>query len=583
MLLLEFNDLVKSYNGKTVFTNASGKIYRGDRIGLTGANGSGKTTLLNILAGRESPDAGRVGRLPSSFFYLEQSPRFDSGNTVLAEILQFAEREKHNAPPAVLGNLAQKALLQAGLSDSLFSRKIESLSGGEKTKLALTKALLGECELLILDEPTNYLDTAGLEWLEEFLLAGGKTLLVVSHDRFFLDRVVTKIWEMTPRGLACYEGNYTAYRQQKQNEETYLLKEYEKQQQAIKHLQEVVARQKERYRNAHRAAGQNDFYRAKAKKQANIMKAKASALARLEKEKKEKPKRPVSPAYEIINRWYTAAKMPAVIAHADGLGKAYGGKHVFRDLAFSLRRQDKVAVIGPNGSGKTTLLRIIAQIDRDYEGSLRVSPAVKIGYLSQALDHLHEQASILEEVLATGSPAKDARLLLACLLFRGDDVHKKIGQLSMGEKGRVAFARLILSGATFLVLDEPTNHIDMLSRESIEDVLAAFAGPVLFVSHDRYFIRSLANRIFYLADGKLQQYNGGYDAYLSLHRRRQEAGSATGGQDLADEIRRLENELAYLGGRLDTIKDETEKAETAAKFLATARKLNEYKTRLRSS
>jgi ATPase subunit of ABC transporter with duplicated ATPase domains len=324
-------------------------------------------------------------------------------------------------------------------------------------------------------------------------------------------------------GLACYEGNYTAYRQQKLNEEAYLLKEYEKQQQAIKHLQEVIARQKERYRSAHRMAGQNDFYRAKAKKQAKAMKAKVSELARLEKEKKEKPKRPVSPAYEIINKWYTVVKMPAIIAHADSLGKSFGGKSVFREISFSLRRQDKVAVIGPNGSGKTTLLRIIAQIDRDYEGSLRVSPAVKIGFLSQELDHLHEQASILEEVLATGAPAKDARLLLACLLFRGDDVHKKIGRLSMGEKGRVAFARLILSGATFLVLDEPKNHMDMLSRESIEDVLASFAGPVLFVSHDRYLIRSLANRIFYLAAGKLQQYDGGYDAYMSLYRERQEA------------------------------------------------------------
>ena len=235
-MLLEFNGLAKSYNGKTVFSNAGGIIYRGDRIGLIGANGCGKTTLLNILTGRESPDAGRIGKPSSPFFYLEQIPRVNGNNTVLAEILQYAEKEFYNTPPSVLDSMAKKALSRTGLAESLFAQVTNSLSGGEKTKLALAKAHLSSCELMILDEPTNHLDTDGLEWLEDFLLTGSKTLLLVSHDRFFLDRVVTKIWEMTPRGITCYEGSYTAYMQQKRNEEAYSRKEYEKQQRAFKHL-----------------------------------------------------------------------------------------------------------------------------------------------------------------------------------------------------------------------------------------------------------------------------------------------------------------------------------------------------------
>ena len=323
---------------------------------------------------------------------------------------------------------------------------------------------------------------------------------------------------------------------------------------------------------AYRAAGQNDFYRAKAKKHANRTKAKKRELARLEENKLEKLKREVAPAFELINK-QPAERLPKHLIGVRDFTKSYGERVVFQDLTLDLLRGDRIAIIGPNGAGKSTLLQAIAGIE-EADGTISTSPQVKLGYLPQELDHLHPEHTILEEVVA-GDLAQ-ARQLLASLMFRGELVEKKISALSMGEKARVAFAKLILSDANVLLLDEPTNYLDIISREKIEDVLDQFQGSIIFVSHDRYSIRRLATKIAVAKERSFKLYRGGYDYYLE--KSREETGTVDFGQ-LKAEINRLECQLAFLGGRLSTCFEE-EKEQLDREFKSAALKLKAYREKL---
>lgn len=576
MVNLHFAGLSKSYGAKTVLENISGSINPTDKIGLVGRNGVGKTTLARILAGREASDAGQIEVSPprAKILYLEQYPVFGEEDTVYQMVLEAARK---NPRLQDVHTEVQKALNRLGIGVTRWGQRANSLSGGEKTKLSLCRILVSDFDLLLLDEPTNHLDLDNCEWLEDFLAKLTQPLVVISHDRFFLDRVVSKIWELTSQGLQVYEGNYSAYRRQKEIEERTLEREYEKQQQKIRHLKQVINERRNWYQKAHTAAGTNDFYRSKAKKHASVLKAKERELERHEKEKVAKPAQLPAPAFAVLNKNVTGKRFPRILLRGEKVGKAFGEKVLFQDVSFTIRRGDKIALIGPNGTGKTTLLKIIAGCLADYEGKVRVSPAVKIGYFAQELDNLNPAASVLDEVLAGEAVVEEARLLLACLLFRGDAVYKRIGDLSMGEKGRVAFAKLILSGANFLVLDEPTNYMDIESREAIEKALADFGGSFILVTHDRYFL-GLTNRIFALEAGKLRCYHGNYEYYLA--KKREETGSdraADQEEDVAANIIRLECELAYLGGKLDECKDEEEKERLEARFLQVARELNHYK------
>ena len=290
----------------------------------------------------------------------------------------------------------------------------------------------------------------------------------------------------------------------------------------------------------------------------------------------------MSPAFEIINKSIIGKKFPRFLVQGKNLYKRYGSREIFQDVAFNIKHQDKIAVLGENGVGKTTLLKIICGLDKDFSGKLEISPSVKIGYFAQELDNLNSEATILDDVLVEGHTVEETRLLLASLLFRGDDVFKKIGNLSMGEKGRVAFAKLILSGANLLVLDEATNYMDIVSREKIEEALEEFGGSIIFVSHDRYFIRRLANRIFLVEDKKLRCFEGDFEYYLAKCKH-QEAQEEIGEdyRTISENIKRLELELAFLAGKLDEVADEEEKEKLNERFLTVARELNKNKKLLK--
>lgn len=579
---LSFEKLGKIYGGQVVFTDISGEIDSGDIIGLIGVNGVGKTTLARILGGLEPFDSGQVNVFPSSgkVLYVEQFPAFEPDVSVYEEVFRSASVGMGEKTSEVSGKV-KKVLNKMGMEETMWNQKAASLSGGEKTKLSLCRAMVREFDFLLLDEPSNHLDMESCQVLEEYLLGLGKPVLAISHDRYFLDTVANKIWELTGEGLKVYEGNYSDHKKQKEIETRNAEKEYEKQQARIEHLKRVISDRKNWYASAHKGAGQNDFYRSKAKKHASVIKAKERELEKLEENKLERPGKDVSPAFEVINKNVSPVKFPPVLMRGENLSKSFGEKVIFDNASFCIGRGEKVALVGPNGAGKTTFLRMVCGLDRDFLGTISITPSVKVGYFAQELDGLDEEASILEYAAGKDIPPGEARLLLASLHFRRDEVFKRIGDLSMGEKGRTAFARLILSGANMLVLDEPTNYMDIVSREKIEEVLREFNGSILFVSHDRYFIKRLATKIFRKKDQKIVSYEGGFDYYLQKSREEKEIID-TGGEykTLTDDIRRLECRLAFLSGQINQVQDEEEKQRIDLEFIKTARELNAVKAAL---
>lgn len=563
-------NLSKDYEGKTVFENINGSVDEGDRIGLIGANGIGKTTLVKIISGRETASGGSISISPSrvKISYLSQSlneyneeefyKNFDKHSTDLKRLMQ-----------------------QIGIEEESLERQADTLSGGEKTKLMLSDALLKDSDLLILDEPTNHLDIESISFLEKIINRLKKTIIIISHDRYFLDRTVNKVWELSRSELREYSGNYRNYKEQKENEQKNILKEYGKQQREIKHLNEIIAEKKQWFEKAHNAAGQNDFYRAKAKKHISVMKSKEKQLERLKENEIEKPGEELSPCFQIINKSIINMKLPRYIMEVRKLDKSFDTKHVLQSVSFHICKGDKAAITGRNGSGKTTLLRIINSIDKDYEGSVYINPSIKIAYFSQQLENIDYERSILDNLLEEGVTANEARTLLASLLFRGDDVFKKAGVLSLGERCRVSIAKIILSGANLLILDEPTNYMDITSKEKIEEVLKLFKGSIIFVSHDRYFMNAIANRVFEIQNGKINIFEGNYDSYLAEKQEKAiKENTAEDYRNIKDNIARLECELAFIGGRLDEKLEEEEKKKMNDRFLLAAKELRTLKNKI---
>lgn len=585
---LSFDNLFKDFGSGTVLNKVTGEINEGEIIGLIGANGVGKTTLAKILAYMEISDSGKVNYSPNNLRvkYVDQFPVFKENTTVYEEVMTdlLGKNQINFLNPEVEAR-ARKALNSIGLDEKMWYQQAASLSGGEKTKLSLCKAMVSEFDFILLDEPSNHLDAEGCEALEKYIISlgnRGKSALVVSHDRYFLDAVTRKTWELTSQRLTVYDGNYSAYRQQKEIETRNAEKEFNKQQAHIQQLKKAISDRRDWYASAHKAAGQNDFARSKAKKHAGVLKAKEKQLERLEKHKVEKPITGVSPAFEVINKGVSSNKLPPTLITGINLVKKYGDKVIFNKAGFTVNRGDKVAIIGKNGSGKSTLLKMICSLDEKFGGTISVTPAVKIGYFAQDLDNLDMNDSILDYVVDQGVAVEEARLLLARLLFRGDAVFKTIGCLSMGEKGRVAFARLILSGTNLLVLDEPTNYMDILSREKIEEVLEEYTGAVLFVSHDRFFVKRLANKIFAIQSQDLVTFDGNYQYYLEKvreDRERQKIGAEY--QELSDNILRLEHMLSLLSVELSRVRDGEEKHRLDKEFIDTARELTVFKNALK--
>ncbi len=570
-----FEGLFKSYHGKMVLANINGGIGNGEKIGFIGSNGIGKTTLSRILAGVENPDMGSIEYRPHNalIIYLQQSPDFQPGASVYEELYQTVSKNADVDQP--IDTIVKKSLNQMEIHESLWGRQATSLSGGEKTKLMLCKVLTRDFDLLILDEPTNHLDIESAASLEKTLQQIKQSVLIISHNRYLLDRVADRIWELTAAGLKSYKGNYSAYKVQKENEDKHNAKEYEKLQLRIEQLNRTI---RER-RNWLASAEKNSDYKNAAKTQASAIKAKEKELARLLSGKLEKPRQVPLPAFDFIHKFHVESnKLSPVIIRANRLFKAYGDNVVLQDLSFTIGRGEKVALLGENGAGKTTLLKILCGVDRDFQGQLSLDRALKIGYFSQEIEELNPEQTILENVIATNKSTEDIRTLLACLLFRKNDVFKKVKGLSMGEKSRVAFTKLILSGANFLVLDEPTNYLDIAAREKIEEVLEGYAGGILFVSHDLYFVQRIACKIILLEQASLKYYDGNYDYYLQ--RRKNEWTSDKDQLDfitIRNRIMQLECDLAFIGGKLNDRLNEDEKKRLNLEYLRKAQELKQLR------
>jgi ATPase subunit of ABC transporter with duplicated ATPase domains len=576
-----FENLYKDYSGKEVFSTISGRINEGERVGLIGINGVGKTTLAKLLAGLEEYERGSIKYAPSyiKVVYMNQSLEADKESTVYKELYEVYKNQGQEDSKAAVE--VEKTLNKMELKKEIWENGIHSLSGGEKTRLLLCRALAEDFDLLILDEPTNHLDVESIQWLEKFINKLNKTIIIISHDRYFLDKTTNKIWELSKDELREYEGNYSAYRVQKEVELRNTLREYDKQQAKIEHLEEIINERKNWFLSAHKAAGQDDFRRAKSKKHVSIMRAKEKELERTLENKIERPKSDAAACFEILNKNIINTKLPQYLIQISDLNKSFGDRTIFSNASFSLKRGDRTALVGSNGSGKSTLFKIICGFDKDYLGNIGVNPSVKIGYFAQELEGLNYEKSILDNVLYEGYTQGEARLLLACLLFRGDAVFKTVKHLSMGEKCRVAFAKLILSGANVLVLDEATNYMDIVSKEKLEDMLLEFQGSIVFVSHDRYFVKKLANSIAAIEDKKIVTYAGSYDDYMNFKEEKfLKSSSSFDYQDIKDNISKLECTLAFLSGRFNEKLTEEEKEKLNAEFIKTAREINVLKAKL---
>ncbi|MBE6005341.1 MAG: ABC-F family ATP-binding cassette domain-containing protein [Lachnospiraceae bacterium] len=457
-MILNIANLNKTYIGKQVLKDVTFHIEDKEKAAIVGINGSGKTTLIRCILGQEEPD---------------------DSETVIA----FSKDKK-------IGYLAQQhADIETGLED------FDTLSGGQKTRKRLEEILQDKPDLLILDEPTNHLDIDSIQWLEKVLKRYDGAVLLVSHDRYFLDHVVTKIIDLDNGKARMYKGNYTEYAEKKKLIRDAELKAYLNQQQEIQHQQAVITKLKQ-------------FNREKSIKRAE---SREKALAKVEL--LDKP--------EEIDNEMRLALTPNVQSGNDvlsvkDLSKAFEDKTLFSNISFELKRGEHVAIIGANGTGKTTLLKILNEQLTADTGSFKLGTNVEIGYYDQEHAVLHMDKTIFDEIQDDYPYLNNTKVrnVLAAFLFRGDDVYKRIGDLSGGEQGRVSLAKLMLSNANFLILDEPTNHLDIQGREVLEDAINNYEGTVLYVSHDRYFINKTSTRILELFENRFDNYIGNYDYYL---------------------------------------------------------------------
>ena len=589
-MLLACRELKISFDAVPVLTGGYFHLEEKEKAAIVGINGAGKSTLLNLISGRLSPEDGSVTlQKGATFGYLTQHQGLESSATIYDELasarasvfaLEKALRDTEEQISVASGTKLESLMNEysqlshrfeeaggyavrseitgvlkgLGFSEDEFSKSCGVLSGGEKTRVALGKLLLTNPDLILLDEPTNHLDIASVAWLETYLKDYPGAVLIVSHDRYFMDRVVKKIIEVEQGRISMYSGNYTAYAEKKAAEREVALKHYYNQQKMIRHEEEVITKLK-------------SFNREKSIKRAE------SREKRLEKiERLEKPRELNDSMHLTLS---SSAVSGQVVLSVENLSKRFGSRQLFEHLDFTIRRGEKTALIGENGSGKTTILKILTGAMTPDEGRIRLGAQVEIGYYDQEQHSFNENNTLFDEIRESYPAMTDTEIrnLLASFLFTGDDVFKPIPALSGGERGRLSLAKLMLSPCNFLILDEPTNHLDIVSREILEEALSSFEGTLLFVSHDRYFINRLARRTLEL-DGKgLTEYIGNYDDYLEkkaqLSSRTDDAASGTARakaptdsalrrQEKKEEQtrrRRQENELKKTEARIETLEE----------------------------
>ncbi len=557
MFIVKVKDVAKEWNGKAIFERVSFDVREGERLALYGRNGVGKTTLLGMMRGEIEADAGSVQRFgaPEAWGVLEQSPNVEAHVTT-ADYVRWAkpdiascrkkllrrERELQEAADQAameaaaaqygsafeaydaLGGYAwehevERALQQVGLGLDVWERPFRALSGGQRTRTGIARLVALRPKVLLLDEPTNHLDRETIEWLQAWVQTYTGTVVIVSHDRSFLDAAAERIVELTPVGAKSYKGNYTAFREQQEIERKAQAALYRKQEQEREQLRESIRMYQQWYLQASRAVAKVEaavtkpYYAARAKKHTSRYHAKEKQLERLERERVAKPR-----DAEQLRVAFQASAFDAkrLLQARDVTFRYEGSEHsVLRHVSVGLRREDKLAVIGPNGAGKTTLLRLLIGELEPAEGTISRHPELKVGYFSQQLEHLNRQETILDSLLRVpGMTQAFARTILGCFLFPGDAVFQRIGALSMGELCRAAFLQLYFSGANMLVIDEPTNYLDIDTRERMEQALAHYPGALIVVSHDRYFLRAVANAVLAMdGEGNATYYGDTFVAY----------------------------------------------------------------------
>ena len=555
-MLLHAANLCKEFAANPILTGVTFHLAGGERVGLVGANGCGKSTLMKILAGELSVDSGLIHWVTEgvSRAYLSQLDQWEAGRPLGEQI----------------GPVPADLLARCGVTAPMLAMRAGALSGGQKTRAALARALAGRPALLLLDEPTNHLDAEGLRWLESVLTSYRGTVLVISHDRYFLDQVATRILEMEGGKVGEFPGNYSAYARQKQHELERAEAEYRRYVKEKKHLEEAIRRQLEWARTAHgtkpgAGAPMNAKQFVKGQAKAHMQVA-TSMQKRLDRIRVEKPRE----GARISLRLGGAESNGRNLILAEGLGFAYDGRRwLFRGADFYVQRGDKVAVVGPNGSGKTTLMKLLLGELSPTEGRLYRSP-LRVAYLAQELEALNLANTVLEE--ATGNAALDqaqARSLLGCLLFTRETVLKRVAVLSGGERVRLALAKILLSAPEMLVLDEPTNGLDLPSRERVEEALERYPGTLLLVSHDRYLLSRVATRVIAVENGTVKPFTGDYAAWAGRGKDRSRVSKQ-------DQILLLETRLARLSAQLDA-PPEGEAEQLQQEFICISKELHALK------
>lgn len=533
-MILSCQNISKAFVENQVLKNVSFHIEDHEKAAIVGINGAGKTTLLRIIVGEMTPDDGQVVLAKDKTLgYLAQNSTVDTSHTIYEELLSVkvdllrleekireCENNMKHADGDALEDLMKQytslthafetgggylyrselvgVLKGLGFTEDEFSKPVTTLSGGQKTRVALGRLLLQNPDLIILDEPTNHLDMNSIAWLETYLLNYKGAVLIVSHDRYFLDRIAGKVIEIDQSKATTFMGNYSDYAVKKEQLRVAAWNAYMNQQREIKHQEEVIEKLK-------------SFNREKSIKRAESREKMLDRIEVIEKPSEVRTDMKLTLTPRILS-----GNDVLTVEH---LSKSFDSHKLFADVNFEIKRGEHVAIIGDNGSGKTTLLKILNGLVPADQGTFRLGSNVEIGYYDQEHHVLHSEKTLFEEISDDYPYLNNTQIrnVLAAFLFTGEDVFKRISDLSGGERGRVSLAKLVLSNANFLILDEPTNHLDIMSKEILEDALNGYEGTILYVSHDRYFINRTAHRILDLTEGQFVSYVGNYDYYLEKH------------------------------------------------------------------
>ncbi|EFM64999.1 ABC transporter, ATP-binding protein [Peptostreptococcus stomatis DSM 17678] len=595
MIMLSCNKVSKTFGVETILENISFSVNEGDKIGIVGVNGTGKTTLFKVITGILPHDRGEIFTSKNCRLgYLEQNTNFYSEKTIYDEVVsvfsdligaeeelrslehqiaslsdkggssgdqlkktmdtygkKYEEFEKNNG--YAYKSEVRGTLKGLGFSDEEMDKPVNVLSGGEKTRVLLAKLLLSKPSLLLLDEPTNHLDADAIEWLEGFLRSYEETIMIISHDRYFLDQSVNRIFEMENKHLTTYNGNYTDYQKQAKINREIRLRQYENQQRDIKKQEESIERLKAYGREKH-------LKRARSKEKM------LDKVDRLEKPQELRKKA----RFNFVLRHHSGNDVLKV----QGLAKSFDDRKLFEGVDFDLYRGEKVALIGPNGVGKSTLFKIIMGDESQDHGDYKLGQGVDIAYFHQEQKSLNLENTIIDEVWDDNPhmTQTEVRNLLGAFLFEGEDVFKSIRSLSGGERARVAILKLILSRSNLLLLDEPTNHLDIDSKEVLEDALKEYEGTLLTISHDRYFLNTVVDRILVLKPDGVEEYLGNYEYYQNKKKQESEKSYLA---DMEDQVSKTKTQIREERRREKELKKNENKAKKLIKDLEVEIELTE--------